>query len=118
MVKERLVLVPQISRKGLEVDKEKIEVIKDLPNLTTKETPFIFNHECIRAFEVIKEKLIYVPIIITSYWSKPFIIMCGASVYLVGAVLGQKWNNIFCAIHYASKTLNSTQRNYTTIEKK
>ena len=40
-----------------------------------------------------------------------------ASDYAVGAVLGQRKNKIFHAIHYASKVLNDAQMNYATTEK-
>jgi len=51
-------------------------------------------------------------------WSLPFEIMCDASDYAVGDVLGQKKNNKKpYVIYYASKTLNSVQMNYTTTEK-
>nr|XP_009802486.1 PREDICTED: uncharacterized protein LOC104248011 [Nicotiana sylvestris] len=35
----------------------------------------------------------------------------------IGAVLGQQKENIFCSIHYASRTLNPSQMNYTVTEK-
>ena len=40
--------------------------------------------------------------------------MCDASDYAVGAVLGQRVDKKLNVIHYASKTLDSAQRNYTT----
>jgi len=43
--------------------------------------------------------------------------MCDASDYVVGAVLGQRKNKFFHAIHYASKVLNDAQINYATTEK-
>ena len=43
--------------------------------------------------------------------------MCDASDYAVGAVLGQRVEKKFNVIHYASKTLDNTQRNYATTEK-
>ena len=43
--------------------------------------------------------------------------MCDASNYAVGAVLGQRINKQPHVIHYASKTLNATQCNYSTTEK-
>ncbi|KAA3469735.1 Retrovirus-related Pol polyprotein from transposon 17.6 [Gossypium australe] len=90
-----LVLGHQISRKVIEVNKAKIEIIKNLPNPTNirGETPLIFHLNCIKAFEVIKKKLISALIIITSNWSKTFIVMCDASDYAVSAILGQKRNN-------------------------
>ena len=44
-------------------------------------------------------------------------IMCDASDYIVGAVFGQRKDKKPYVIYYASKTLNSAQMNYTTIEK-
>ena len=46
-----------------------------------------------------------------------FEIMCDASDYVMGAVLGQRIEKIFKAIYYASKTFNEAQENYTTTEK-
>ena len=54
---------------------------------------------------------------VTPNWELPFEIMCDASDSAVGAVLGQRKEKYFQPIHYASKTLNSTQENYTTTEK-
>ena len=51
-------------------------------------------------------------------WSLPFKLMCDASDYVVGAVLGQRKEGKPIVIYYASRTLNSAQMNYTTTEKK
>ena len=50
-------------------------------------------------------------------WDLPFELMCDASDYAVGAVLGQRKEKKLHAIYYASKTLDSAQANYTTTEK-
>ena len=39
-------------------------------------------------------------------WNKEFEIMCDVNDYVMGAVLGQRIENIFRAIYYASKTFN------------
>nr|GEZ46155.1 reverse transcriptase domain-containing protein [Tanacetum cinerariifolium] len=44
-------------------------------------------------------------------------LMCDASNYPVGAVLGQRIKKHFWPIHYASKTMNQAEANYTTTEK-
>ncbi|GJV49305.1 reverse transcriptase domain-containing protein [Tanacetum coccineum] len=44
-------------------------------------------------------------------------LMCEASDYAVGAVLGQRKDKYFRPIHYASKTLSDAQTNYTVTEK-
>ena len=43
--------------------------------------------------------------------------MCDASDYAIGAVLGQREDKKTFVIYYASKTLDSPQSNYTTMEK-
>ncbi|GJV56144.1 reverse transcriptase domain-containing protein [Tanacetum coccineum] len=57
------------------------------------------------------------PIIISPDWNVPFELMCDASDFTVGAVLGQRIDGKFKPIYYASKTLNNAQEHYTTTEK-
>ncbi|GJX01175.1 reverse transcriptase domain-containing protein [Tanacetum coccineum] len=150
MVKEGIVLGHKISRKGIEVDKAKVDVISKLPHPTTvkgirsflghagfyrrfikdfskisrpmthlleKNTPFIFSEDCILAFQTLKKKLTEAPILIAPNWDQPFEIMCDASDYAIGAVLGQRIEKHFRPIHYASKTMTEAETNYTTTEK-
>ena len=53
----------------------------------------------------------------TPHWSKDFEIMCDASDYAMGAMLGQRTDKTFKAIYYASKTFNEAQENYSITEK-
>ncbi|GJR36966.1 putative ribonuclease H-like domain-containing protein [Tanacetum coccineum] len=57
--------------------------------LLEKDSVFDFNEECIKAFEMLKEKLTNAPIMVSPDWSQPFELMCDASDFTVGAVLGQ-----------------------------
>ena len=50
-------------------------------------------------------------------WNNEFEIMCDASDYAIGDVLGQRIDKMFRAIYYASKTFNEAQENYSTTEK-
>ncbi|GJU38067.1 reverse transcriptase domain-containing protein [Tanacetum coccineum] len=118
MVKEGIVLGHKVSGAGLEVDKAKINVILELPPPTNiKDTSFEFNEECQNAFELLKEKLTCAPVIVSPNWNLPFELMCDASDFAVGAVLGQKDGKNFYPIHFASKTLNPAQQKYTITEK-
>ena len=69
------------------------------------------------SFEKLKTALTFAPIIRPPDWNHPFELMCDASDYAVGAVLGQRIDGKPHVIYYSSKTLNDAQRNYTTTEK-
>ncbi|KAL4310266.1 hypothetical protein GQ457_01G021680 [Hibiscus cannabinus] len=99
MVDEGIVLDHKISSKGMEG------------------RSFEFNEDCTKAFNLLKQKLVTAPIVEPPDWKLPFELMCDASDYAVGAVLGKRKGKIFHPIYYASKTLNDAQTNYTTTEK-
>ena len=61
--------------------------------------------------------MISAPIVQPPDWNLHFEIMCDASDYVVGAVLGQRVDKKLNVIQYASKTLDNAQRNYATTEK-
>ncbi|GKC44428.1 reverse transcriptase domain-containing protein [Tanacetum coccineum] len=82
-----------------------------------KNTQFIFSDECIQAFQTLKKKLTEAPILIAPDWDLPFELMCDASDFAIGAVLGQRHEKHFRPIHYASKTMNEAKSHYTTTEK-
>ena len=51
---------------------------------------------------------------LTPNWNNDFEIMCDASDYAMGAVLGQRTERISKVIYCASKTFNEAQENYST----
>nr|GEX82290.1 reverse transcriptase domain-containing protein [Tanacetum cinerariifolium] len=73
--------------------------------------------ECVEAFQTLKRKLIEAPILIALDWDMSFELMCDASDFAIGAVLGQRQDKHFRSIHYASKTMTEAESNYTTTEK-
>ena len=135
MVTKGIVLGPKISTIGLEVDQEKVSIIKTLlpctivkgirsflghagfyrrfmkdfskisrplRKLLEKDAKFDFDELYKAGFDEIKSKLVTTPIMVTPNWNKEFEIMCDASYYAMGAVLGQRTKKIFKAINYAS----------------
>nr|GEY64749.1 reverse transcriptase domain-containing protein [Tanacetum cinerariifolium] len=110
MVKEGIVLGHKISKNGIEVDRAKVDVIAKLPHPTTVK-------DCIKAFQTLKKKLTEAPILIAPNWDMPFELMCDVSDFAIGAVLGQRHEKHFKPIHYASKTMNDPESNYTMTEK-
>nr|GEY46589.1 reverse transcriptase domain-containing protein [Tanacetum cinerariifolium] len=88
-----------------------------MTHLFEKDTPFIFSEDCIKAFQMLKQKLTEAPILIALNKDLPFELMCDASDFAIGAVLGQRHEKHFRPIHYASKTMTEAESNYTTTEK-
>ncbi|KAL4281889.1 hypothetical protein GQ457_03G018380 [Hibiscus cannabinus] len=95
MLTEVTVLGHKISSQGIEVYKAKVEVIEKLAPPTTS------------AVKELKKKLISAPIVVPPDWTSPFELMCDASDYAVGAVLGQR------QVDYVSKWVEAiaTPRN-------
>ena len=141
MVREEVVLGRIVSGKGLEVDKAKIEVIKNLPLPgTVRDLKSFLRHvgfywRFIQDFIKVSKPLttllckdksfimdkegkqafvIEAPILQSPIWDLPFEIMCDDADYAVGTVLGQRLYKKLTAICYASKTLFEAQINYTT----
>nr|GEV91597.1 reverse transcriptase domain-containing protein [Tanacetum cinerariifolium] len=104
MVKEGIVLGHKISNHADDPTSRKRYLI-------------IFSKECVEAFQTIKRKLTEAPILIASDWDMPFELMCDASDFSIGAVLGQCQDKHFRLIHYASKTMTEAESNYTTTKK-
>ncbi|PIN21729.1 DNA-directed DNA polymerase [Handroanthus impetiginosus] len=64
------------------------KISKSLCNLLEKDIPFKFDDACLDAFNDLKGRLISAPIITVLDWSFPFELMCDASDFTIGAVLG------------------------------
>jgi hypothetical protein len=79
------------------------QIARPLTNLLAKDTPFEFTDKCLSAFHTLKKALISAPIIQPPDWSLPFEIMCDASDYAIGAVLGQTKYKKHHTIAYTSK---------------
>ena len=83
------------------------KISRPLTNLLQKDIPFVFDDDCVEAFEILKKALITTPIVQPPDWNLPFEIMCHASDYPVGAILGQRVDKKLNVIQYASKTLDN-----------
>nr|GEV47419.1 ribonuclease H-like domain-containing protein [Tanacetum cinerariifolium] len=93
------------------------KIDQPITHILEKETPFIFSKEFIKAFNTLQNKLTKALIIVSPDWDLPFEIMCDASDFMIGAVLGQRKTKHFQPIHYASKTMTDAQAHYTTMKK-
>jgi hypothetical protein len=93
------------------------KITKPLTHLLQKDVAFDFDEKCLAAFRTLKSALVSALIIQPLNWSQPFEIMCDASDYAVGAVLGQRKKDRVHTVYYASKTLNGAELNYASTEK-
>nr|GFB53931.1 reverse transcriptase domain-containing protein [Tanacetum cinerariifolium] len=64
------------------------KISRPMTHLLEKNSPLIFSNECIQAFQTLKDKLTEAPILTAPNWDQPFELMCDASDFTVGAVLG------------------------------
>ncbi|RDX98239.1 Retrovirus-related Pol polyprotein from transposon 17.6, partial [Mucuna pruriens] len=131
MVTEGIVLGHQVSNRGIEIDKSKIDIITSLPNptfvkialplskLLQKDVEFKFEQPCIEAFQELKNRLTSTSIFQAPNWKLPFELMCDASNLALGAILGQraKVGKPMHVIAYAYRIMDPAQLNYTTTEK-
>ena len=90
------------------------KIARPLCRLLEKDTKFNFDAACQSSFEEIKSRLVEAPIMAKPDWNSEFEIICDASDYAMGAVLGRKADKMFRAIYYANKTKPSIKLKRTT----
>nr|GEY53544.1 reverse transcriptase domain-containing protein [Tanacetum cinerariifolium] len=93
------------------------KIARPMTQLLEKDASFIFSPKCVDAFRTLKTNLCEAHILIAPNWDMPFELMCDASDFAIGAVLGQRQDKHFRPIHYASKTMTEAESKYTTTEK-
>ncbi|GJX79157.1 reverse transcriptase domain-containing protein [Tanacetum coccineum] len=71
------------------------KIARPMTHLLEKEAPFVFSKDCIDSFQTLKKKLTEAPILVVPDWNLPFELMCDASDFAIGAVLGQRNNSFF-----------------------
>ncbi|GKD31888.1 reverse transcriptase domain-containing protein [Tanacetum coccineum] len=95
------------------------KIARPLTKLLEKDTPFEFDDECQKAFELLKEKLTCAPVIVSPNWNLLFEIMCDASDFAVEAVLDTilpfrmpKALISDRATHFCNKIMEKTMKRY------
>ena len=85
--------------------------------LLRKSSKFIWEEEQENAYQQLKAALLEPPFIKYPDYSKTFFVVTDASQVGLGASLMQEWDGRLHPIAYASQTLNSAERNYSTTKR-
>ncbi|XP_076271644.1 uncharacterized protein LOC143203410, partial [Rhynchophorus ferrugineus] len=93
------------------------KITKPLRQCLKKNSKVNHDRAFIEAFETCKNILMNDPILQHPDFQKPFILTTDASNFAIGAVLSQGTIGNDLPIAYASRTLSTTECNYSTIEK-
>ena len=93
-------------------------IVEPLNQLTRKHAKFEWTAKCEAGFRTILHLLVQKPILSYPNFNETFYLATDASKIGISAVLDQRdKENREHAIHYASRTFNSAERNYSTIER-
>jgi len=88
-----------------------------LYDLLRKNVPFVWTAAHTKAIETLKHKLASAPIVKFPNFSRPFHLYTDASKVGIAAVLMQEINEVLHPVSYFSKTLNKSQRNWSTTKR-
>ena len=86
--------------------KDFFKLARPLCELLVNDAKFVWDDRCQRSFEDLKLLLTTAPIVRAPNWQLPFEVMCDASDFAIGAVLGKREDGKPYVIYYVSKTLN------------
>jgi hypothetical protein len=89
-----------------------------MEKLLKKDIKYQWNDECQQSLDILKEKMVTMPILVFPDWSKEFHVHVDASAITLGAVLTQPGEgDIDHPIAFASRKLSDSEHNYNTTER-
>lgn len=92
-------------------------LISPMTALLRKNTPFVWNQDCEKSLEEVKNNLISAPILTCPNFELPFVVQTDASDYGIGCVLSQEQDGQEKVIAYLSRSLTKVERKYSVTEK-
>ena len=93
------------------------KIARPLHQLTEKRNDFFWNSEAQEAFEVLKARLIFAPIMAFPSMRETFFLYTDASQHAMGATFAQIQNGSDRVICYASKSFSKAQSQYSTTKR-
>ena len=88
------------------------EIARPLNRLTEARTDFLWDRDCQKSFDRLKQAMTNAPILRYPDFSKQFILDCDASAHGIGAVLSQDVSGKEQVVAYYSRALNRSEMNY------
>jgi RNase H-like domain found in reverse transcriptase/Reverse transcriptase (RNA-dependent DNA polymerase)/Integrase zinc binding domain/Integrase core domain len=86
-------------------------------DMSSHNTNIQWNDDCTSAFLTLKQRLVSAPIMQPPDFNYSFILELDACEYGIGCVLTQEYHNHKYVIAYASRTLSTAERNYSSVER-
>eukprot|EP00253_Pinus_taeda_P012726 PITA_12726 len=94
------------------------QITTPMKKLLKKDATLCWNEECQRSLDVLKEKMVIVPILVFPAWKKEFHVHMDASCIALGAVLTQAGEGeLDHPILFASRKLFKVEKNYSMTER-
>lgn len=90
-----------------------VSISKCLTDFLKKHTQFVWTEEHTKAFEILKEALVFAPVIAVPDFSKPFVVTTDASATGIRAILSQQGH----PLTFLSKALGSKNQGLSTYKK-
>ena len=95
-----------------------VQITVPMEKLLKKYVTFLWNEECQKSLDTLKEKMIIVPILVFPYCNKEFHVDVDVSCMDLGVVVAQPGvREIDHLIAFASRKLSKEEKNYTTMER-
>lgn len=95
--------------------KEYAQITSPLEKLLKKDVKYKWIKECQQSFNILKEKMVFVPILVFPDWQKEFNVHVDASSIALGTILSQEGaGDINHSISFSSRKLSKAEKNYTT----
>jgi hypothetical protein len=94
------------------------QITASMENLLKKDYQFGWKNECEKIFDMLKKKMVIVPILVFPDWTKQFYVHINASSIAFGVVLAQLGEGeIYHTLAFASRNLSTVKINYTNTER-
>jgi hypothetical protein len=90
---------------------------RPLNDLTKKNQAWKWSDDEEQAFKALKQTCITYPVLRTPDWTKPFILETDASLFALGAIVMQEYEDGIYLVAYHSCSLLPAERNYNTHDK-